>query len=141
MLVINSQISIPLREIKFKFSRSSGPGGQNVNKLNTKVQLRWNLEKSAQLPDDVRQRMIARYKRRMTGDGELVISSQRFRDQGQNVADCLNKLKEMVLSVATPPKKRKPRSVSKAAKMRRLTNKRRRSETKRLRRSPKRENL
>ncbi len=141
MLVINSQISIPLREIKFKFSRSSGPGGQNVNKLNTKVQLRWNLEKSAQLPDDVRQRMIARYKRRMTGNGELVISSQRFRDQGQNVADCLNKLKEMVLSVATPPKKRKPRSVSKAAKMRRLTNKRRRSETKRLRRSPKRENL
>ncbi len=141
MLVINSQISIPLREIKFKFSRSSGPGGQNVNKLNTKVQLRWNLEKSAQLPDDVRQRMIARYKRRMTGAGELVISSQRFRDQGQNVADCLNKLKEMVLSVATPPKKRKPRSVSKAAKMRRLTNKRRRSETKRLRRSPKRENL
>ncbi len=141
MLVINSKISIPLREIKFKFSRSSGPGGQNVNKLNTKVQLRWNLEKSAQLPDDVRQRMIARYKRRMTGDGELVISSQRFRDQGQNVADCLNKLKEMVLSVATPPKKRKPRSVSKAAKMRRLTNKRRRSETKRLRRSPKRENL
>ncbi len=141
MLVINSQISIPLREIKFKFSRSSGPGGQNVNKLNTKVQLRWNLEKSAQLPDDVRQRMIARYKRRMTGDGELVISSQRFRDQGQNVADCLNKLKEMVLSVATPPKKRKPRSVSKAAKQRRLTNKRRRSETKRLRRSPKRENL
>ncbi len=141
MLVINSKISIPLREIKFKFSRSSGPGGQNVNKLNTKVQLRWNLEKSAQLPDDVRQRMIARYKRRMTGDGELVISSQRFRDQGQNVADCLNKLKEMVLSVATPPKKRKPRSVSKAAKQRRLTNKRRRSETKRLRRSPKRENL
>ncbi len=141
MLVINSQISIPLREIKFKFSRSSGPGGQNVNKLNTKVQLRWNLEKSAQLPDDVRQRMMARYKRRMTGDGELVISSQRFRDQGQNVADCLNKLKEMVLSVATPPKKRKPRSVSKAAKQRRLTNKRRRSETKRLRRSPKRENL
>ncbi len=141
MLVINSQISIPLREIKFKFSRSSGPGGQNVNKLNTKVQLRWNLEKSAQLPDDVRQRMIARYKRRMTGAGELVISSQRFRDQGQNVADCLNKLKEMVLSVATPPKKRKPRSVSKAAKQRRLTNKRRRSETKRLRRSPKRENL
>ncbi len=141
MLVINSQISIPLREIKFKFSRSSGPGGQNVNKLNTKVQLRWNLEKSAQLPDDVRQRMIARYKRRMTGAGELVISSQRFRDQGQNVADCLNKLKEMVLSVATPPKKRKPRSVSKAAKQRRFTNKRRRSETKRLRRSPKRENL
>ncbi len=141
MLVINSKISIPLREIKFKFSRSSGPGGQNVNKLNTKVQLRWNLEKSAQLPDDVRQRMMARYKRRMTGDGELVISSQRFRDQGQNVADCLNKLKEMVLSVATPPKKRKPRSVSKAAKQRRLTNKRRRSETKRLRRSPKRENL
>ncbi len=141
MLVINSKISIPLREIKFKFSRSSGPGGQNVNKLNTKVQLRWNLEKSAQLPDDVRQRMIARYKRRMTGAGELVISSQRFRDQGQNVADCLNKLKEMVLSVATPPKKRKPRSVSKAAKQRRLTNKRRRSETKRLRRSPKRENL
>ncbi len=141
MLVINSKISIPLREIKFKFSRSSGPGGQNVNKLNTKVQLRWNLEKSAQLPDDVRQRMIARYKRRMTGNGELVISSQRFRDQGQNVADCLNKLKEMVLSVATPPKKRKPRSVSKAAKQRRLTNKRRRSETKRLRRSPKRENL
>ncbi len=85
--------------------------------------------------------MIARYKRRMTGAGELVISSQRFRDQGQNVADCLNKLKEMVLSVATPPKKRKPRSVSKAAKQRRLTNKRRRSETKRLRRSPKRENL
>ncbi len=133
MLQVNDKISIPLREFSFRYSRSSGPGGQNVNKLNTKVQLRWNVLASEHLPDDVKERFHKKYSRRITGAGELVIFSQRFRDQGRNVGDALNKLREMILSVATAPKKRKPRKVSRRAKQRRLDQKRRQSEKKRRR--------
>lgn len=134
MLQVNSKISIPLREIKFSFSRSSGPGGQNVNKVNTRVQLRWNVVASNHLPDSVKIRFTQKFARRITGDGEIVIASQRFRDQGRNVADALNKLREMILSVATPPKKRKPSQVSRRAKQRRLDDKKKHSQKKQHRR-------
>ena len=135
MLTINDKISIPLREFDFSFSRSSGPGGQNVNKVNTKVTLKWPLQASA-LPSDVKHRFRARYRRRINQQDEFLLTSQRFRDQGRNVADCLSKLQALVLAVATPPTPRKATKPSRAAKHRRLQDKRRQGDKKRLRRRP-----
>lgn len=134
MLTINDRLSIPLRELEFSFSRSSGPGGQNVNKVNSKVTLHWLVAASASFPADVRDRFLERYPRRLNTAGQLVITSQRFRDQGRNVADCLDKLRQMVLDVATPPKPRKATRPTRGARERRLHDKRARSEKKQFRR-------
>ncbi len=139
MLRVNRRIEIPLREFKFTFARSSGPGGQNVNKVNTKVTLRWNVRQSPSLPDDVRQRFLERYRRRITTGGELVMYSQRFRDQGRNVADCLEKLRALLLEVANPPKPRKATRPSRGAVQRRLEQKHRQSQRKQSRRPPSRD--
>ena len=133
MLTVNRKISIPLSEFKFAYSRSPGPGGQNVNKVNTKVTLKWNIEKTSSLPDPVRARLVSKFANRISKTGELVVTSHRFRDQGRNVADSLSKLREIVLSVATPPKSRKKTKPSKASKRRRLDEKRRTSERKQSR--------
>jgi ribosome-associated protein len=127
MLVITQQLSIPLREIEFSYARSGGPGGQNVNKVNSKATLRWPAAASSALPDEIRQRLIVRYARRLTVEGELIITSQRFRDAGRNTADCLEKLREMVLAVAIAPKTRRPTKPSRGSKRRRLEAKRRQS--------------
>jgi len=136
MLTVNERISIPFTEMDFTFSRSGGPGGQNVNKVNTKVTLRWNVDKSAAVASDVRDRFCERYRRRITKDGDLVLHSQRYRDQGRNVADCLSKLRALLLDVAEAPKPRRPTRRSRASVERRLANKRRMSERKKLRRRP-----
>jgi ribosome-associated protein len=124
MLEVNDRIRIPLRELDFSFARSSGPGGQNVNKVSSKAVLRWSIERSPSLPDDVRERFRARYPRRITADGDVVIQSQRFRDQGRNVADCLAKLRGLLLEVAVPPKRRRKTRPSRASIERRLSGKR-----------------
>ncbi|MFQ5514108.1 MAG: alternative ribosome rescue aminoacyl-tRNA hydrolase ArfB [Myxococcota bacterium] len=136
MLVVSSRMRIPLRELRFRFSRSSGPGGQNVNKLSTRATLQWNLERSANLPSAVRERFKVRYGTRIRADGVLVLSSQRFRDQGRNVADCLEKLREMLASVERPPRRRKATRPTRSAVERRLREKRHRSRAKRRRRRP-----
>ena len=136
MLEVNRRIRIPFRELHFSFSRSSGAGGQNVNKVNTKATLRWDVLASPSLPDDVRERFQASYVRRITRAGELVITSQRYRDQGRNTADCLEKLRAMLLGVATAPRRRKPTRPGKASRERRLASKRATSERKRRRRRP-----
>ncbi len=136
MLVIRDGLAIPLSELRFTFARSAGPGGQNVNKVNTKATLRWQVTESPSLPEPVRERFLARYPRRITGEGELLVTSQRYRDQSRNVADCLAKLQAMLLEVATPPRRRKKTRPTKASRARRLTSKRQRSETKSLRRPP-----
>ncbi len=133
MLNINEEISIRLAEFQFSYARSPGPGGQNVNKVNSKVILKWSLKKTSALPESVKQRFSDRYANRISQDGIFTISSHRFRDQGRNVADCLNKLRELILSVAVEPKRRKPTKVSKAAKLRRVEGKRRKSATKQSR--------
>ena len=108
MLIVNERLRIPLREIHFQFARSSGPGGQNVNKVSSKAVLRWNMAASPSAPDDVKERLRARHPRRVTREGEVVITSSRFRDQGRNVADCLEKLRAALAEVSTPPKPRRP---------------------------------
>jgi ribosome-associated protein len=127
MLVITPQLSIPLREIEFSYARSGGPGGQNVNKVNSKATLRWNATTSSALPEEIRQRLIVRYSKRLTVEGELIVTSQRFRDAGRNTADCLEKLRELVLAVTVVPKTRRPTKPSRGAKRRRLEDKRRQS--------------
>ena len=133
MLVVNSQLAIPLKEFEFTFSRSSGPGGQNVNKVNTKVTLHWSIASSPSVPDDVRARFIAKFHRRINNNGELVVISQRFRDQGRNVGDCLAKLREMMASVALRPTVRKKTRPSRASRERRLKSKQQTSEKKQRR--------
>ena len=91
---------------------------------------------SASLPDDVRDRFLERYPRRITTEGELVLHSQRFRDQGRNVADCLEKLRAMLKEVARPPRRRRPTRPTRASRERRLSEKRRTAERKARRRPP-----
>jgi ribosome-associated protein len=134
MLVITTQFRIPLREFEFTYARSGGPGGQNVNKVNSKATLRWAVATSSSVPDDIRRRFFARYGRRLTAEGELLIVSQRFRDAGRNTADCLEKLREMLAAVAVAPKVRRPTKPSRGSQRRRLDTKRRRSSQKSSRR-------
>lgn len=136
MLNVNDRINVPLTELNFDFARSGGPGGQNVNKVNTKVVMHWRVTQSPSIPDDVRQRFIDRFHRRINKDGDLVVHSQRFRDQGRNVADCISKLREMLLEVAEPPKRRKQTKPSRGAKAKRLREKRMQSEKKQMRKPP-----
>jgi ribosome-associated protein len=133
VLTISPNLQIPMSEIEFKFVRSSGPGGQNVNKVASKAILRWSPVASRSLPDDVRERFVAAYRSRLTRSGELILTSDRYRDQGRNTADCLARLRTMLGAVAKPPKRRKRTGPTRAAKARRLAEKQRRSTTKELR--------
>ena len=136
MLAVDDRIQVPLRELTFRYSRSSGPGGQHVNKTNTKATLRFDVAHTRSLPEDVRARLLERYPRRITASGELLISSQRFRDRGRNVADCLEKLRRLLASVSTPPRPRRKTRPSRASIERRMAEKRRRAARKTLRRPP-----
>jgi ribosome-associated protein len=129
-LHITSRIVIPDEELGFSFARSSGPGGQNVNKVNSKATLRWNPTTSPALPDDVRARFVKLYASRITNEGEILITSQQSRDQPKNIAICLEKLRAMIAGVLTAPKKRRPTKPTKGSKQRRLTAKKQRSEVK-----------
>lgn len=133
------RLSVPARELTIRFVRSSGAGGQNVNKVNTKAVLRWPAAASDALPRDVQARFLARFASRVTNEGELVLSSDRHRDQGRNVADCLAKLDAMLDAVATPPKPRKKTRPTRGAIERRLTTKRATADKKRQRTSAARE--
>jgi len=136
MLQINEQWRVPASEFRFTYARSSGPGGQNVNKVNSKVTLHWPATTTPSLPADVRERFCRQYHTRLTREGELVLQSQRFRDQGRNQDDCLERLRAMILAVATPKKKRRPTAPSRGSKQRRLDAKKGRSQTKRWRQRP-----
>lgn len=134
-LHVNDRLKVAMAEIQFTFARSSGPGGQNVNKVNSKAVLRWNAASTPSLPIDVRQRFLEQYASKLTKDGDVVIASERYRDQPKNVADCLDRLREWLASVATPPKKRRPSKPTRGSRERRLKTKKRQSDTKRGRQS------
>jgi ribosome-associated protein len=135
-LRISNRIAIPRSELRFSFVRSSGPGGQNVNKVNSKVELRWSVTRSRSLPDDVRERMLTRHARRINNRGELVLTSQRYRDQLKNIDDCLAKLRDLLSAVASPPRRRKPTVPPRRERESRLREKRATSEKKRRRGPP-----
>lgn len=135
-LRVNAQISIPRSELRFTFVRSSGPGGQNVNKVASKAVLRWSVAKSNALNDETRARLSAKLARRMNDRGELIITSQRYRDQGKNVEDCLDKFRALVASAVARPRARKKTRPSKSARESRLREKRVHSDKKRARRTP-----
>ena len=136
MIAVTNSIALDESELEFAFVRSSGPGGQNVNKVATAVQLRFNVVRSPSLPDDVRSRLIARAGKKLTRDGVLVITARRFRTQERNRTDAIERLVEMIRTAATPPKRRRRTKPTRASKLGRVEQKRRRSSTKRLRGRP-----
>ena len=128
-------IVVPMSEIELTYARSSGPGGQNVNKVNSKAQLRWNALASSSLGPGQRARLLEHYGMRLTNDGELLIASDRFRDRGRNASDCIERLRGILGEIAKPPKERKATRPTKGAKRRRLDGKSHQSEKKRARSS------
>ena len=134
MISVSTRITIPESELRFTFSRSSGPGGQNVNKVSSKATMHWNAVETPSLPDDVKERFLKTYASRLTNLGEVVIVSQESRDQPKNIQICQDKLRAMILEVLTPPKKRRPTKPTKGSKARRLDAKKGRSQVKENRR-------
>jgi ribosome-associated protein len=133
MIHITPSIAIHESEIRLEFVRASGPGGQNVNKVATAVQLRFDVTHSPSLPADVRERLIRLAGKRITSDGVLIIDARRFRTQEQNREDAINRLVELIRQAAHKPKVRHKTRPTFASKKRRLESKRYRGETKRLR--------
>ncbi len=136
MIRITRNVSLDESELEERFIRSPGPGGQNVNKVASAVQLRLDVEGSRSLPDRVKERLRAIAGQRMTEDGVLVIEARRHRSQHRNREDALDRLVGLIRRAATPPKKRKATRPTRAARERRLEAKRRRSEKKKRRRKP-----
>ncbi len=133
---ITLAVHIPDGELNFTFARSGGPGGQNVNKVASKAILHWDLAANTSLPADVRERLRARQRRRITTEGELVIQGQHFRDQAKNIEDCRTRLREMILEVLFRPKARRPTKPSRGSKERRIAAKRQQAQRKIGRRKP-----
>ena len=135
MITVTGHISIDEREIEENFVRASGPGGQNVNKLSTAVQLRFDVRHSPSLPDDVRGRLERLAGSRLTSDGVLVIIAQRHRTQARNRDDALDRLIDLIRQAAVRPIKRRPTRPTRASRERRIEGKKRRAGIKHMRRS------
>ena len=135
MIQVTPTIALDESELTLEFIRASGPGGQNVNKVATAVQLRFDVANSPSLTDDVRERLMRLAGRRMTKDGVLIIEARRFRTQEQNQQDAIERLVELVRQAAKKPRVRRKTRPTLASRRRRLEAKRRRSQKKRLRRS------
>jgi ribosome-associated protein len=139
MIHITDTIAIDEREIEESFVRAAGPGGQNVNKLATAVQLRFDVRRSSSLPDDVRARTERLAGRRLTREGVIVITAQRHRTQERNRQDALDRLIDLIRRAAQPPTPRRPTRPTAGAKRRRLESKKQRAMIKKLRSGPPRE--
>jgi ribosome-associated protein len=135
MIRITSRIGIDEREVDESFVRASGPGGQNVNKLSTAVQLRFDVRGSPSLPGDVKARLERLAGSRLTGDGVLVITAQRHRTQARNRDDALDRLIDLIRRAAIPPTPRRPTKPTRASRERRIESKKRRAGIKHLRRA------
>jgi ribosome-associated protein len=126
-------ISIPYSEFTFTFSRSSGAGGQNVNKVNTRATLVWDITKSISISEAIKKRFSLKYKRYLI-ESVVMISSQKTRSQSQNIDDCISKLNECLSEVEFPPKNRRPTKPTRGSVKRRLDTKTKHSKLKKQRR-------
>ena len=135
-ILITNRVRIPAAEIELTYARSSGPGGQHVNKTSSKVQLRWNARTSPALSDADRELLERRLASKLTKDGELLVSSEAHRDQSRNVDDAVERFTHLVRRAIRRPTPRKKTRPSRASKERRLSDKKRRSAQKRQRREP-----
>ena len=135
LIPINCHLFLDDSEIEESFVRASGPGGQNVNKVSSAVQLRFDLSGSRSLPDEVRERLVRLAGRRLTRDGVIVIIAQRYRTQERNRQDALDRLVALIRRAAEAPTPRRPTNPTRAAKERRLEAKARRATTKKRRRA------
>jgi len=133
MIRVNAQIELDEREIQEDFVRASGPGGQNVNKVSTAVQLRFDVARSPSLPEPVRVRLMALAGRRLTQEGVLIIEAERYRSQRRNRDDALERLIELIREACEVETPRRPTRPTLASRKRRLDSKQRRGETKKLR--------
>lgn len=136
MIAITADLALDEREISETFIRASGPGGQNVNKVASAVQLRFDVRGSPSLPEPVRARVERLAGKRLTTDGELIITAQRFRSQERNRADALERLVALIRRAAEPPRPRRKTRPSHAQRQARLAAKSRRAVVKRQRRTP-----
>ena len=129
----NRRFRVPFAELRFEFVRSSGPGGQNVNKVNSKAVLRWSVGETTALDESGRSRVSEKLHRRITSEGELVLSSDRHRDQKKNRDDCVEKLVVLVEEALSVPKPRRETKPTRASRRRQAESKSRDSEKKRNR--------
>jgi ribosome-associated protein len=134
MIEITPSVQIDERELEIDFVRASGPGGQNVNKVATAAQLRFDVRASS-LPEEVKTRLLQLAGKRITGEGKLLIEAKRFRTQEQNREDAVQRLMELVRKALDKPKARRKTRPTQAAKEERLKEKKRRAETKKIRQS------
>jgi ribosome-associated protein len=133
MVAINPQTKISERELEINYIQASGPGGQNVNKVATAVQLRFDVRQTKALPEEVKSRLMKLAGKRMSQDGILVLEATRFRTQERNREDALERFRVLVEKAIEPPKTRKKTKPSEASQEERLKEKKHRSDTKRMR--------
>lgn len=136
MFSVDPNIEIPEQEFELSFARSGGPGGQHVNKVSSKAILKWQVVETPSLRQDIKERFLQKFGSRISASGEILIISQRYRDQKQNIEDCFNKLKEMIEAVVSPPTPRRATKPTRSSKIKRTDSKVKRGNIKKQRRAP-----